>query len=72
MSESKKYFILEVKGKNHTWCFNTIGHEEYWQDWIDDGLKIDLLVNEIPEWAVNMGLLRIWVFFQDIGFLKPR
>ncbi len=61
-----KLFSIEVKGKYHTWSFNFDGDDKCWQNWIDDGLDVKMIMNIIPEWIVNLGLTKIWVFFQDL------
>lgn len=68
----KKLLSLEVKGKNKTWSFNFYGDTKYLNDWREDGLNINEVVNTIPEWAVNIRLTRIWIFIQDIfNFRNP-
>jgi len=58
--------LLEVHGKNKTWDFEVNGDTKFLEEWRDDELDINPMVNIIPEWIVNIGLLKPWCFFQDI------
>lgn len=62
----KKLFSVTVRGNRHTWSFHFYGDSSNLQTWRDDGLEIDEIINTIPEWAVDLGLLRPWCFFQDL------
>lgn len=70
----KKKLSIEVKGNCKTWSFSFYGDTKYLDEWREDGLKIDEVVNTIPVWAVKLGLTRIWFLIQDIfnfkGFKK--
>lgn len=67
---AKKLFSIEVKGKHHKWSFNFYGDTKDLETWRQDGLEINEVINSIPEWAVNMGLTRLWFFFQDLFNFK--
>lgn len=58
-------FAVTVRGKAHEWSFTFTGHPEHLQDWLDDGLEVYEVLNCVPAWAVNLGLLRPWVAMQD-------
>ena len=62
----KQLMLLEIRGKNKTWNFTVEGDTQYLEEWREDGLDINPLVNIIPQWAVNIGLLRPWCFIQDL------
>ena len=62
----KQLMLLEVRGKNKTWDFTVEGDARYLEEWRNDGLDINPLVNVIPQWVVDIGLLRPWCFFQDL------
>lgn len=64
MSWSKNYSV-QVRGKQHTWEFTVSAKPEHAQDWEDDGLIVSEVVNTIPEWVVDLGLLKLWVAGQD-------
>ena len=65
--KNKKYYSVVIKGKWHTWSFDLWAYPEYAEEWKQDGLQVDEIVNSIPEWWVNAGLpVKIWVFLQDI------
>lgn len=68
----KKLLSIEVKGKSHTWGFDFYGDPKYLQEWRDDGLDIVEIENVIPEWVVDIGLLKPYVFLQDLfNFKNP-
>jgi len=58
--------LLEVHGKNKTWDFTVEGDSKYLEEWRDDELDINPLVNVIPQLVVDIGGLRPWCFFQDL------
>jgi len=62
----KQLMLLEVRGKNKTWDFTVEGDTRYLEEWRNDGLDINPLVNVIPQWVVDIGFLRAWCFFQDL------
>ena len=69
---SKKLLIIAVRGNQKTWGFNFYGDPKYIQEWRDDGLEIGEVQNVIPVWIVNIGLTRMWCFFQDVfNFKNP-
>ena len=61
---SKRVFLLTVRGKQHEWCFPFDGEEEYWDEWLADGLDVSMVENIIPEWVVFFGLDGIWCKLQ--------
>ena len=66
---AKKLMSLEVRGKDNYWSFNFYGNPKHLDHWRDDGLEINEIMNTIPEWVVDIGLIRPWMFFQDLfGF----
>jgi len=68
----KKLMSVRVEGNEKVWSFNFYGDPKYVKEWENDGLVIDEILNQIPVWAVNAGLLRPWVFFQDLfNFNNP-
>jgi hypothetical protein len=62
----KKLLSIEVRGNTNEWSFNFYGDPKYLEEWREDGLEINEIVNTIPEWVVDMGLTRLWIFFQDL------
>lgn len=67
-----KLMSITVKGNQKTWSFNFYADPKYLKEWREDGLEIDEIVNTIPEFVVNIGLTKVWVFFQDIlNFKNP-
>jgi len=65
-----KLMSIEVKGKEFHWSFNFYGDPKHLEHWRDDGLEINEIVNTIPEWIVDIGLMRPWMFFQDLFSFK--
>jgi hypothetical protein len=61
----KKLFAIETHGKKREWEFLFYGDDKYLQEWQEDGLRIDEVVNVIPQWIVGLGLLRIWCWIQE-------
>lgn len=61
-----KMFLITVRGKQHEWCFEFAQDEQFWQEWLDDGLDVKMIQNIIPEWVVDLGLTKAWCFFQDL------
>lgn len=69
---SKKLHSITVRGRTKVWSFNTYVDPKYVDEWREDGLEVDKILNTIPEGVVNMGLLRPWIFFQDLmNFKNP-
>lgn len=68
----KKLLSVTVQGKEKTWTFNFYEDPKYIKDWRNDGLVIDEMLNIIPVWVVNCGLLKPWIFIQDVfNFKNP-
>jgi hypothetical protein len=65
----KPNLAIDVHGKRKEWCFLIIADKKYLSEWREDGLKIDEVVNVIPEWIVDLGLTRLWVALEDLGLL---
>jgi len=61
-----KLLSVTVKGKTKTWSFNFYGDPKDLEEWRDDDLEIDEVVNTIPDWAVYAGLIKPWIFIQDL------
>lgn len=72
MKPGPRRYGLTVHGKNHTWLIDVEARPEHVEDWRNDGLLIDELVNSIPEWAVALGLTKPWCCVQDALNWRPR
>jgi hypothetical protein len=69
---AKKLLSIQVKGNQSEWAFSFYGDPKYLPEWRADGLDIVELENVIPAWVVDIGLLRQWVFMQDLfNFKNP-
>ena len=60
-----KYGVI-VKGRNKSW------HLEFENDaqaeaMRADGFEVDVIINTIPVWVVDLGLARAWCLAQDIA-----
>lgn len=66
----KKLLSLEVRGAEKDWSFEFYGDPKYLEDWREDGLEINEVMNTIPEWVADLGLTKIWCFFQDLFNFK--
>ena len=62
----KKLMSVEVRGADKTWSFLFYDDPKYLDEWRDDGLEVNEIMNVIPMWVVDLGLTRIWTFFQDM------
>jgi hypothetical protein len=68
----KKLLSVTVQGKEKKWSFNFYEDPKYIQEWRNDGLVIYEILNTVPVWVVDFGLLKPWVFFQDVfNFKNP-
>lgn len=62
---------VEVRGREHVWLFDAYATPENAQEWRDDGLIVNEIVNRIPKWYVDLGLpVRAWCFVQDVLHFK--
>ena len=66
----KTRLSISVKGNNHRWSFRIDADPKYLEEWRADGLEIDEVYNSIPEFIVNLGLTRIWCFFEDLFYFR--
>lgn len=66
----KKLHSLVVKGKHETWSFGVFVDPKYLDQWREDGLEIDEIINTVPEYIVDLGLMRFWFFLQDLWNFK--
>jgi hypothetical protein len=69
----KKLYSLYIRGKRKEWEFDVWVDPKYLDEWRDDGIKIDEVVNIIPAWWVGLGFsVTVWCFFQDLlNFKNP-
>lgn len=68
----KKLASITIRGKHHTWCFDTYIDPQYLEEWRDDEVHIELIENTIPVWVADFGLVRPWCFMQDVfNFRNP-
>lgn len=60
-------FAITVRGKSGAiYSFPFEGDPKYLDEWREEGFEIDEVLNTIPVWAVNLGLLRPWIAVQDL------
>jgi len=65
----KKLYAITIRGKTKMWSFNTWIDEKYLDEWRKDGIEINRKINSVPEWVVNIGFKKVWIFLQDIGLI---
>jgi len=65
-----KLMSVEVRGKEKSWSFNFYGNPKHLEEWRNDDLEINEIVNIVPGWAVDVGLMGVWMFFQDLFNFK--
>jgi hypothetical protein len=69
---SKTLHTVTVRGNGHRWGINTYITKETASDWRADGLEVEEILNVIPVWIVDLGLVRPWCFLQDLfNFRNP-
>jgi len=69
---SEKLLAVTVTGKQHSWSFHTYADPKYIQEWLDDGLEVEEVINVVPTRVVNLGALRIFVFLQNLLHMNWR
>ena len=40
-------FSIHVQGDRHQWSFDFEADEQYWQDWLEDGLEVYEKIGEV-------------------------
>jgi hypothetical protein len=68
----KRSISLVIRGRERQWGFTFEADPRHLPEWQADGLEVALCQNEIPGWAVKLGLLRPWVALQDLFFRLRR
>lgn len=63
---AKTLMSITVQGKQKNWSFNFWGNQEFLLGWQNDGLDIVIIENTIPQLVVDLGLTKIWCFFQSL------
>ena len=63
---SRCAMAVRVSGREKDWSFPFVGDTQNLEMWRADGLDVVEVVNTIPEPGVRVGLLRPWVFLQDL------
>lgn len=65
-------YSLTVHGEHRTWAFDVEAIPEHVEEWRADGLVVDEVMNVIPQWVVEAGLTRVWVFVEDLLYFRFR
>lgn len=69
---ANKLLMIKVAGNDRTYWFDFYGDPKHLEGWRADGLEINEVCNVIPELVVQIGLLRPWLFLQDLfNFRNP-
>jgi hypothetical protein len=66
----KKRLSLEVQGTHKLWAFDIMADPKHMDEWLADGLKVSEVIHTIPVWIVELGLIRPWIFLQDLWNFK--
>ena len=61
----KNKYSLTVRGKYHEWAFPLWAMSEHAEEWRRDGLIVDKVLHEIPQWAMNLGLGGLWMWLNE-------
>ena len=61
---------IEVPGKHSMWRVAWQASQEQIDAMREDGIDVGVVENIIPEWVVDLGLLRFWCFWQDVWNFK--
>lgn len=63
---------VTVRGNRSEWGIPSDLSDEAISDMRADGLQVDVVVNTIPAIVADLGLARVWCFFQDLlNFRNP-
>ena len=65
-----KMAFIEIIGKSATWCITAPMSEIQIESMRNDGVDVHEVMNQIPEWAVELGLTRVWCFMQDVWHFR--
>lgn len=66
----KDRFALIVRGRKHEWVFNIWAEPKCVEDWRADGLTVDRVLNEFPQWVAILGLVKLWCFIEDLYYFR--
>lgn len=68
---ARKLMSVDIACKSgRTFSFNFYGDPIYLDEWRSEGLDIWEVVNTVPMWVVDLGMVRPWCFVQDIIHFK--
>ena len=59
-----------VKGKEYEWSFYTYQDPKFMDEWLEDEVEIYEVVNTIPSWVADFGLVKPWCLLQDLFNFK--
>lgn len=62
--------VTELRGKKSEWGAVFDASPEMIADLKEAGHEIGFLENSMPAWVCDIGLARVWCFFQDIWNFK--
>ena len=64
--------LLHVQGKHSSWVVISDMSDKQIESMRADGIEVGIVENSIPAWAVEAGMLRPWIFVQDVwSFRNP-
>ncbi len=65
----KQLCAVVVHGRNKEWEFRVEASPHEILAWRLDGLRVDEILNTVPEWVWNHGLAGMWCVLQDVGVI---
>lgn len=63
---AKTLMNITVRGQRKEWSFNFYGDQKHLDAWHKDGLNVHVIINSVPVWVNDLGLSKVWFFFQDL------
>ncbi len=61
----KNKYSITVRGRWHEWAFPVRATPEHAEEWRQDGLIVDEILHEIPQWIMNIGLGGLWMWIDE-------
>ncbi len=58
-------YSLFIRGRQKEWAFPIWAKPEHVKEWREDGLIVDEIQHEMPQWAVRLGLSGLWTWLEE-------
>lgn len=66
----KKEYAIKIHGRDLVWEMVVEATCETVDDWIYDGLDVEELINEVPDWIARIGLTKLYFWLQNAGIIR--